>query len=114
MVSRPRSQRGQGPRGGHCYRGAARCAPRRSSRRNRFVAASRSCALIEHRAWHWTLLIVVFGVVCLAGIASGAVAVPVSEVIRAIGGRGDDSVIAIVRNLRLPRVALAALVGAGL
>jgi iron complex transport system permease protein len=70
--------------------------------------------LIEHRAWHWTLLVVVFGVVCLAGIASGAVPVPVSEVIRAIGGRGDDSVIAIVRNLRLPRVVLAALVGPGL
>jgi iron complex transport system permease protein len=70
--------------------------------------------LIEHRAWHWLLLVVVFGVVCIAGIVSGAVAVPVTEVIRAIGGRGDDSVIAIVRNLRLPRVALAALVGAGL
>jgi iron complex transport system permease protein len=70
--------------------------------------------LIEHRSWHWFLLGVVFSVVCVAGIASGAVAVPVSEVIRAIGGRGDDSVIAIVRNLRLPRVALAALIGAGL
>lgn len=70
--------------------------------------------MIEHRAWHWSLLVVVFGVVCVAGIASGAVAVPVGEVIRAIGGSGDDSVIAIVRNLRLPRVALAALVGAGL
>jgi len=70
--------------------------------------------LIEHRAWHWILLVVVFGVVCVAGIASGAVAIPVNEVIRAIGGSGDESVIAIVRNLRLPRVALAALVGAGL
>ena len=70
--------------------------------------------MIEHRAWHWILLVVVFGVVCVAGIASGAVAIPVNEVIRAIGGSGDESVIAIVRNLRLPRVALAALVGAGL
>ena len=68
--------------------------------------------MIEHRSWHWFLLVVVFCVVCVAGIASGAVAVPVSDVIRAIGGRGDDSVIAIVRNLRLPRVALAALISA--
>ena len=70
--------------------------------------------MIEHRAWHWILLIAVFGAVCVAGIASGAVAIPVSDVMRAIIGSGDESVIAIVRNLRLPRVALAALVGAGL
>lgn len=70
--------------------------------------------MIEHRSWHWLLLVLVFGVVCVAGIASGAVPVPVSEVVRAIVGSGDDSVIAIVRSLRLPRVALAALVGAGL
>jgi iron complex transport system permease protein len=33
---------------------------------------------------------------------------------RALGGQGDPSVVAIVRDLRLPRVVLACLIGAGL
>ena len=67
-----------------------------------------------HRGWHWIGAIVVFVIVCIAAIAVGAVSIPMADVVRAIGGSGDSSVVAIVRNLRLPRVALAALIGAGL
>lgn len=55
-----------------------------------------------------------FALVSVAAIATGAVSIPVGDVVRAIAGNGDHSVVAIVRNLRLPRVALAALIGAGL
>jgi iron complex transport system permease protein len=70
--------------------------------------------LIDHRGWHWIALIVVFALVCIVAIAIGAVSIPPMDVLRAIGGNGDSSVIAIVRSLRLPRVALGALIGAGL
>lgn len=63
--------------------------------------------------------IVLVGIVCLialmlAGIAIGAIAISPSDVLRALGGTGDETVMAIVRDLRAPRVVLAALVGAGL
>lgn len=70
--------------------------------------------MIVHRGWHWFAVATVFALICVSAIASGAVSIPVADVIRAIGGNGDSSVIAIVHNLRLPRVALAALIGAGL
>jgi iron complex transport system permease protein len=70
--------------------------------------------LIAHRGWHWFAVATVFALVCVAAIANGAVSIPVADVVRAIAGNGDSSVIAIVRSLRLPRVALAALIGAGL
>jgi iron complex transport system permease protein len=67
-----------------------------------------------HKGWHWVGAIVVFAVVCVVAVAAGAVPIPVSGVMRAVAGRGDASVVAIVRNLRLPRVVLSALIGAGL
>ena len=59
-------------------------------------------------------MLAVFLAVSIVAIGTGAVRIPVGDVIRAIGGSGEESVIAIVRSLRLPRVALAALIGAGL
>lgn len=50
----------------------------------------------------------------IAGVALGAVHVAPADAWRALLGRGDPTVVAIVRDLRLPRVALAALVGAAL
>ena len=47
-------------------------------------------------------------------VALGAIAIPLSEELRALLGKGDSVTVAIVRDLRLPRVTLAALVGAGL
>jgi len=70
--------------------------------------------VITHQRWHWFAVLAVFITVSIAAIATGAVRIPVGDVIRAIAGEGDESVIAIVRSLRLPRVALAALIGAGL
>lgn len=58
--------------------------------------------------------VVLLLVVALAAIAIGAVRVPVSDVLRALGGSGDSSIVAIVRDLRVPRVLLAGCVGAGL
>ena len=52
--------------------------------------------------------------VAMVAIANGPVAVPLNAVMDALQGRGDPTAIAIVRDLRLPRVMLGALVGAGL
>jgi len=52
--------------------------------------------------------------IAVAAIAIGAVRVPIADVLRALSGSGDTSVVAIVRDLRLPRVLLAGCVGAGL
>ena len=50
----------------------------------------------------------------VVAVGSGAVAVGAGDVWRALLGEGDETTVAIVRTLRLPRVVLAALVGAGL
>jgi iron complex transport system permease protein len=50
----------------------------------------------------------------MVAVARGAVSVSLGAVIDALGGTGDPTAIAIVRDLRLPRVILGALVGAGL
>ncbi|HUF27190.1 MAG TPA: iron ABC transporter permease [Gemmatimonadaceae bacterium] len=64
--------------------------------------------------WFWLgagAALVVLGV---AGIAFGAVPLALPDVLAALRGEGDASAVAIVRTLRLPRVMLAALVGAAL
>lgn len=62
----------------------------------------------------WWIGGVLLVLVALLGLAVGAVSLPVSVVINAIQGQGDQTAVAIVRDLRVPRVLLAALVGAGL
>jgi iron complex transport system permease protein len=57
------------------------------------------------------VLLVVAGV---ASVAVGAVSLSVADVWNAAWGRGDPSAVSIVRDLRLPRTALAVLVGAAL
>lgn len=69
------------------------------------------------RSLQWPALLI--GLIALTAlvvlaIGIGAVAIPVGDVLRALGGVGDESVVAIVRDGRAPRVILAALVGAGL
>lgn len=66
------------------------------------------------RRSYWPLL--VFALLALAGlaIARGTISLSLAAVIGALQGRGDPTVVAIVRDLRLPRVILAGLVGAGL
>ena len=61
----------------------------------------------------WLLLVITLIVVAILAIAIGTISVPLSAIVDAI--RGDQSTPAmVVRSLRVPRVVLAALVGAGL
>ena len=64
----------------------------------------------------WILLwgVVLTAIVLVAAISIGAVAVRPSEVVRALFGEGDATLVSIVRDLRAPRALLAGLVGAGL
>lgn len=62
----------------------------------------------------WIAGIATLVLLALAGIAFGAVPLGLGEVWSAILGGGDPATAAIVRTLRLPRVVLAALVGAAL
>ena len=62
----------------------------------------------------WLALAATVAILAVTAIALGAVSIPVGEVLAALAGTGDSTTLAIVRGLRLPRVALALLVGAGL
>jgi len=66
------------------------------------------------RSWYWLALIAALLVTAMIAIARGAVSVPLGAVLDALRGQGDPTAVAIVRDLRLPRVVLGALVGAGL
>jgi iron complex transport system permease protein len=68
----------------------------------------------QFRGWYWIALVAVLLMIAMLAVARGAVSVPLGAVIDALRGRGDPTAIAIVRDLRLPRIALGALVGAGL
>lgn len=65
-------------------------------------------------ARHWLLLALVVLVAAVLGVSGGAVPMPPGDVLRALLGEGDATQIAIVQNLRLPRIALGLAVGAGL
>lgn len=53
-------------------------------------------------------------VIAMIAVTRGAVFISLAAALDALRGRGDATAIAIVRDLRLPRVILGALVGAGL
>lgn len=53
-------------------------------------------------------------VLIVAAISIGTMLIAPADVMRALRGLGDPTLVAIVRDLRAPRVLLAALVGAGL
>ncbi|HEX8851450.1 MAG TPA: iron ABC transporter permease [Gemmatimonadaceae bacterium] len=59
-------------------------------------------------------LAIVLLLAMIAGVAFGNVHVALPVTWRALRGEGDPLVVAVVRDLRLPRVMLAALVGGGL
>ncbi len=65
-------------------------------------------------ASRWTLLAVVLLVALVAGVMIGTMRLSLAELANGILGTGDAVPIAVVRTLRLPRVLLAGLVGAGL
>lgn len=62
----------------------------------------------------WAVTSLALLALIVAGLAIGAVPMTPSRAIEAVLGRGDSLAITIVRDLRLPRVALAMLVGCAL
>ncbi|MCR4341737.1 MAG: iron ABC transporter permease [Gemmatimonadaceae bacterium] len=70
--------------------------------------------MIAPRAWHWPAAVALLLFVALAGLVFGVSTIPLSEIFAAITGGGDETTTTIVRTLRAPRVALAAMVGAAL
>jgi iron complex transport system permease protein len=66
------------------------------------------------RLSRWIALVLVFVVACVLAVAIGTISMSPSQVWQALRGTGDPLPIVVVRTLRLPRVALGAIVGAGL
>ena len=66
------------------------------------------------RRLFWPATLVALAALAVAGLALGAVRIAPADAWRALTGVGDPATVVIVRDLRLPRVVLAALVGAAL
>lgn len=66
------------------------------------------------RASRWLALAIALAAAVIAGIMFGTLRLTVAEVLHGLAGSGAPMQVAVVRELRLPRVLLAALVGAGL
>jgi iron complex transport system permease protein len=62
----------------------------------------------------WLLLVVALLVSLVAAAVFGTVHIDIADAFRAFFGAGDDYTVVVVRSLRLPRIVLASLVGAGL
>ena len=69
---------------------------------------------MRRAAVFWIVASLALVVAAILGVALGSVDLAPGDVLRAVAGHGEETTIAIVRGLRLPRVALAAVVGAGL
>jgi iron complex transport system permease protein len=70
--------------------------------------------VISHRSWHWPAGALLLLAVCVLAIALGTVSLSLAQVASALANHATPTVHAIVITLRLPRVALAALVGMAL
>jgi iron complex transport system permease protein len=66
------------------------------------------------RLSRWALLFAALVVAIAGGVMLGTLRLSISEVLAGVLGTGTAMQVAVVRALRLPRVLLAALVGAGL
>ena len=62
----------------------------------------------------WTITGIALSVLIVASLGIGAVRLAPAAVLQALAGAGDAVAVTIVRDLRLPRVALALLVGCAL
>jgi len=62
----------------------------------------------------WTALVLALLLAALVAISVGAMSISPSDIWKAISGGPESVPVLVVRTLRLPRVALATLVGAGL
>jgi iron complex transport system permease protein len=63
---------------------------------------------------YWAALVAALIVVCVLGIAIGTTPFTPAQLLAAFRGVGDEMPIIVIRTLRVPRVVLAALLGAGL
>lgn len=66
------------------------------------------------RARFWSIALVSLAAAAVLGVALGPVRLSPSSLWAALTGHGDPTAVTIVQTIRLPRVALAALVGAAL
>lgn len=62
----------------------------------------------------WVLVAIVVALLMIAGIVLGTIPLRAVDAINALFGAGDPTTITIVRTLRLPRIVMGLLVGAGL
>src|SRR5689334_24117181 len=62
----------------------------------------------------WALLLLALVMCLFFGVAIGTIPLSPRELLLAMRGEGDPLLVSVVQTLRLPRVVLAALVGAGL
>jgi iron complex transport system permease protein len=62
----------------------------------------------------WTVLLALALAALLCGLMLGPADIPWSEALRGLAGRGDETVVTIVRQLRAPRVLLTFFVGGSL
>jgi iron complex transport system permease protein len=62
----------------------------------------------------WPVATIALVAIALAGVGLGSIPLSAGDVWRALLGRGEAGAVAIVRELRLPRVMLGGIVGAGL
>jgi iron complex transport system permease protein len=69
---------------------------------------------MKHRAWHWVAMTGALAALAVISLGTGVIHIPAGDVISALQGSGDAATVSIIRNLRLPRIILGALVGAGL
>lgn len=70
--------------------------------------------MITQRQWHWWAAVGLLIVVAAVAVAVGSVSIALGDTVRALSGRASPAVTSIVLTLRLPRIALAALVGVAL
>jgi iron complex transport system permease protein len=64
--------------------------------------------------FRWALLAAILALAMVAGLAGGSTPIPLREVVSALISGSSDTSSIIVRDLRLPRILLALLVGASL
>lgn len=69
---------------------------------------------MQHRTWHWAAMLTVLLAIAIASLGSGVIHIGPREVVDALAGSGDPTTVSIIRQLRLPRILLAILVGAAL
>ena len=69
---------------------------------------------MKHRPWHWLAMAGVLAALSVFSLGTGVIDIPAREVMDALRGNGEPATVSIIRNLRLPRILLGMLVGAGL